>query len=438
MIILTNAALMQFDPPKVETGIDIVVAKGEIEAVGKGIGSDYPNETRRDLSGKTVMPGLVCSHNHFYSGFARGITADIRPSTDFISQLQNLWWKLDRALDEESLYYSGIVCALESIKAGTTSVMDHHSSQSCITGSLSIIRKGFEEAGLRGVLCFEVTDRNGSGGMEEGIAENLAFIESSKDSGNGSNLVRGMFGGHAPFTVPDSALKEIADAAESTGTGFHIHAGEDKYDQSHSHGVYGKDLLARLNGFGLVNEKSIFAHGLYFTDADRKLLNEGDAFLVHNCRSNMNNNVGYNGHLSDIDNNALGTDGIGSNMFEEFKTAFFKHRDSGGPLWPDSFLGFLQNGNRLMERHFGGKFGRIEAGYRADLTVLDYQSPTPLVPENIGGHFAFGFASRDVDSVMIDGKMVYENRTFPGKVADIYREAAQAASNLWKRMDELT
>ncbi len=437
MIVFANAALLQFGPLKVEPGVDIVIDGGAIAAVGKGIAADYPEDCVRDLCGKIVMPGLVCSHNHFYSGLARGITADIKPSTDFVSQLQNLWWKLDRALDEESLYYSGIVCALESIKAGTTSVIDHHSSQNCIAGSLAVLGKGFTEAGLRGVLCFEVTDRNGDEKMEEGIEENIDFIRAAEAAAENS-LIRGMFGGHAPFTVPDAGLKKIADAAEKTGRGFHIHAGEDKYDQSHSHGVYRKDLLERLDNFGLVNEKSIFAHGLYFTGRDREILNSRDAFLVHNCRSNMNNNVGYNGYLPAINNNALGTDGIGSNMFEEFKTAFFKHRDAAGPLWPDSFLRYLQNGNVLMERHFGGKFGRVEAGYAADLVVLDYQSPTPLTPENIGGHIAFGMASRDVHTVVIDGNIVYENRTFPGKVDEIYSGARKAASELWKRMDALS
>jgi len=433
MIVLQNVRVMQFEPERVENGIDIVIDGGIIKEIGSGIGKNYTGEDIRDFSGKVVMPGLVCSHNHFYSGLARGIIADIKPSTDFISQLQNLWWKLDRALDSESVYYSGIICALEAIKAGTTSVIDHHSSQNFITGSLTELKKGFEEAGLRGVLCFEVTDRNGPEGLDEGIVENIDFIHNGGDS----SLVCGMLGGHAPFTISDVGLRKLGDAAEKTGKGFHIHAGEDKYDGGNSHAVFKKDLLERLDEFGLVNEKSIFAHGIYFTNEDREILNRKDAFLVHNCRSNMNNNVGYNGYLPEIKNCALGTDGIGGDMFDELKFAFFKHRDAGGPLWPDSFLRFLQNGNAMMERHFGGKFGRLEPGYAADLTILDYDSPTCLEPANLGGHFAFGFSSRDVHTVIINGKFVYENRQFPEPVNKIYAEAAQAANALWKRMDEL-
>ena len=162
-----------------------------------------------------------------------------------------------------------------------------------------------------------------------------------------------------------------------------------------------------------------------------------DAFLVHNPRSNMNNHVGYNGKLAAYRNLALGTDGIGADMFEELKFAFFKHRDAGGPMWPDSFMRFLWNGNRILERNFGARFGRLEAGYKADLTVCEYDCPTPLVAQNIGGHLAFGMGSSVVDSVMVDGRMVFDNRRFPFDVAPIYAAARKAAAALWQRMDEL-
>ncbi len=89
----------------------------------------------------------------------------------------------------------------------------------------------------------------------------------------------------------------------------------------------------RLAEFDLINSKTLIAHGLYISDADVELLNAQDGFLVHNARSNMNNHVGYNPRLPQMRNLALGTDGIGSDMFEEMKFAFFKHRDAGGPLW---------------------------------------------------------------------------------------------------------
>jgi len=228
----------------------------------------------------------------------------------------------------------------------------------------------------------------------------------------------------------------LQEALKVTGRGLHIHAAEDSYDVSHSHDKYGLDLIVRLNNYGLIDHKTLVAHGLYLSDEDISIINQHDAFLVHNARSNMNNHVGYNHKLAQYHNVALGTDGIGCDMWEEFKFAFFKHRDAGGPLWPDSFSRFLWNGNQLLARNFNAQFGRIDAGYKADLTICDYDSPTPLLAENIGGHIAFGMSAQSVHSVMVDGKMVYENREFPFDVAPIYQQARKAALGLWQRVDQ--
>ncbi|WP_252248956.1 amidohydrolase family protein, partial [Clostridium sp. ZBS20] len=104
---------------------------------GEALTQRYSDARNKEMHGRIVMPGIVCSHNHFYSGLSRGIMANIAPSPDFISTLKNLWWRLDRALDAESLYYSGLICSLEAIKSGCTSVIDHHASPAYIGGSLS-------------------------------------------------------------------------------------------------------------------------------------------------------------------------------------------------------------------------------------------------------------------------------------------------------------
>lgn len=441
MLILQNVTAVQFEPALVQGGVDIAIEGSLIQDVGTGLAAKYPQAQVRAMHGRLVMPGIVCSHNHFYSGLARGIMAGIKPCPDFISTLKNLWWRLDRALDEESLYYSGLICSLEAIKSGCTAVIDHHASPNYIAGSLNTLRKGFLKAGLRGITCYETTQRNGGEAeLRAGVDENIAFarqVDAAKAKGDEPYLVESMIGAHAPFTVSDKGLQMLREAVHGTGRGLHIHVAEDRYDVSHSHDVFGQDLIERLAAHGLINDKTLVAHGLYLSDADIELLNAHDAFLVHNPRSNMNNHVGYNGKLAAYRNLALGTDGIGADMFEELKFAFFKHRDAGGPMWPDSFTRFLWNGNRLLERNFGARFGRLETGSKADLTICDYDSPTPLVAQNIGGHLAFGMGSGAVNSVMVDGKMVYDNRSFPFDVAPIYAEARKAAAALWQRMDAL-
>ena len=440
MLILKNATIINFHPSDVTRDVDIVIDNNIITDVGNGISANYKTDKIIDLKGKLVSPGIVCSHNHFYSMLARGIMAKIKPSGDFISVLQNLWWRLDRALDEESLYYSGLTGALEAIRCGTTSVIDHNASPSFIKGSLNLLKNSFEQIGLRGILAYEVTDRNGEIGMMEGVDESVEFInqvnKDKKDNPKG-HLVEAAFGGHAPFTLNNHTLKLISEKLVGSNKGIHFHVAEDQYDVSHSHHYFGKDIMKRLEDADLLNDKAILVHGVYLNDNDIDILNAHDSFLVHNTRSNMNNSVGYMNKLNQVKNGALGTDGIGSNMFDEMKFAFFKNSDAKGKLSMDDVLKLLDKGNVILNRYFDMNFGRIEKGYTADLVIYDYCAPTPLVKENIQGHLIFGFESHDVETVIVNGKIVYENRTFPFDTTDIYDKARLAAKKLWSKMDSL-
>ena len=435
MIVLKNTNLIQFYPPKIYYNVDVIIENEIIIDTGRNVGDNYKSDKTLNLNNKFISTGLVCSHNHFYSVLARGILADINTCNNFLDILKNLWWKLDRAIDEESLYYSGIIGALEAIKSGTTSVIDHNASPNFISGSLSTLKKAFETAGLRGILAYEITDRNGIDGMIEGVKESIKFAENIENDKR--DLIETAIGAHAPFTLSDNSLEQIREAIKTTNRGLHIHVSEDETDLSYSNQQFGKDVLKRLDNFSLLNNKSIIAHGVYLTENDINILNERDSFLVHNPRSNMNNGVGYMNNLYKIKNVGIGTDGISSNMFEEIKFAFFKNNDSNGKLNMNDFMKFLQNGNVILERYFDNKFGKIEKGYIADIVIYDYIPPTNLVDENLAGHFIYGFSSRDVETVIINGNIVYENRSFPFETNSIYSKARAVANKMWERMNQI-
>ncbi|MBN2322439.1 MAG: putative aminohydrolase SsnA [Spirochaetes bacterium] len=429
-LLIRGARILEYRPARVGGTADIAIEKGLITGVEKTISGEKAKKTI-DASGCFVMPGHVCAHNHFYSALARGITAAVPPCYDFVGVLQNLWWRLDRALDRESLFYSGLVGALEAIRCGTTTVIDHSASPSFIKGSLAVLKEGFERCGLRGILCYEVTDRNGDSGRDEGVSENVSFIESGE-----SALLRGAVGAHAPFTLSDETLVLLSEACRGTERGIHVHVSEDRYDLSFSHHTHGISPVERLERFGLLGPKSIIVHGVHLLKKEIALLNEHDSFLVHNPRSNMNNGVGYNTRLAAIKNVAIGTDGIGSDMFEETKIGYFKGRDAASNLAPADLLGFLGSGAQIVSRYFERKAGTIEPGCLADLVLLDYKNPTPLGADNLPGHFVFGFGSHDVRTVVIDGRCVFENGEFPFDTGPIYKEAAAQAEALWKRMEK--
>ena len=443
-ILIRNVRVMQTEPPfDVEDGVDVVITGSLIEKVGKDAGNGVVAGTVIDGSGKTLIPGNVCAHHHYYSGLSRGMLISAGPQTDFIQVLKEWWWRLDRALDEEACYYSSLICSLDAIAAGTTSCIDHHASPSYIKGSLSAIAKGMEEVGVRGATCFEVTDRNG--GMkeaEEGVEENIRFAEEvdSRLAKGEDVLCEAMIGGHAPFTLPDAALDMISDALRASGRGMHLHVAEDKYDSVASHHYHGDDIMVRLDRHHLLSDNTLLVHGVHLSDSEIDLLNERGCFLAHNARSNMNNHVGYTFRIPKVRKLVIGTDGCGGNMLEEIKIAFFKHKDEGGPWWPADFVAALNRGNRLVESVFRGRgrWGRIAPGYKADLAVLSYYAPTPVESANAATHLVWGISSNAVESTIVNGRLVYHDRHFTTVDADrIYEEAQRVARRVWKTTDTI-
>ncbi|MEI6357525.1 MAG: amidohydrolase family protein, partial [Verrucomicrobiota bacterium] len=380
MILFENMQLISWNPPAVTGPLDVVAAGSgkdapgtatgqarRILAVGTGLAARYP-DAKRVASGGYLSPGLVLSHTHLYSALARGMMVSIKPSKDFAQQLAHLWWRLDRAIDLPILESSGLAGLADAAFCGVTAVVDHHAGPEAIDGSLSVLRGAYETIGLRGLLCYETTDRNGMEGARAGIAENVRFareIDAERAAGR-RPLVDGAIGGHAGFTVGEETLGALGDAVRSTGRGIHIHLGEDKYDAVDSRHRFGADLVARMDAAGCLGPKSIVGHGVWLTESEVETVNARDAFLAHNARSNMNNAVGYNALLARFNNVILGTDGMSADLLEEFKFAVFRHRETAGPWWPDNFLACMDRGNRLLERYFATDF--IDAVDRADAT----------------------------------------------------------------------
>lgn len=458
MIIFENVRVVSFAPPSVSEPMDVAVEDGTITEIGKGVAARHPSA--KSAAGGWLSPGLVCAHTHLYSALARGLLVSIEPSKDFAQQLAHLWWRLDRAIDLPILEASGLAGLAEAAMCGVTAVVDHHAGPEAIDGSLSVLRAAYETVGLRGLVCYETTDRNGMDGARAGVRENVRFaaeIDAARAAaakaaaagrpGAAAPLVDGMIGGHAGFTLGEETIEALGDAVRRTGRGSHIHAGEDKYDAVDSRHRFGADLMERWDAAGLLGPKSVVGHGVWLTESEVELVAARDAFLAHNARSNMNNAVGYNGLLHRHKNVVLGTDGMSADMLEEFRFACFRHRESCGPWWPDDFLACLDRGNRLLERYFSAgtaaarpgypsAFGRIEKGAAADLVLWDYDPPTPLVGENLAGHIAFGLSSRSVKSVMVNGRFVVENRIPAFDAEGMAAKAREQATRLWKRMEE--
>jgi putative selenium metabolism protein SsnA len=352
---------------------------------------------------------------------------------NFPEILEKIWWKLDTALDEESIYYSALTGAIEAIKCGTTTLVDHHASPSFINGSLDLIKKAMKQVGLRGVLCYEVTDRGGKKKRDEGLEENERFIIKNKTN----EYFRGVVGAHAAFTLNDESLRLCGEIATRHKTGVHIHVAEDVSDVKEAKGKYNSTVIERLKAHNILKKESILVHNVHLSASELKACREKECWLIHNPRSNMNNRVGYaKVHLFG-DKLGLGTDGFPADMLEESKFAFHKKRDSRSDENLD-FIKLISGGQKLISAVFGKEFGPLKKGAVADLVVMDYKEPTPLDKSNLFGHYFFGLQSSMVESVMVGGKWVMKNRKIIGVDENkVVERAQQVAKKLWRRMEKL-
>lgn len=430
-MLIKNIRIFTLAPAEVKK-TNLRITGSVISAEGSSL-RPLKNEKVIDLEGKLVLPGFVNAHTHLYSSLSRGMPMPSTAPANFLEILGKVWWKLDVALDEEAIYYSALVGAIEAIKCGTTTLVDHHASPSYIKGSLDILKKAMKQVGIRGVLCYEVTDRGGKKKRDQGLEENERFIIANKKD----EYFRGYVGAHAAFTMSDESLQLCSEMAAKHNTGVHIHVSEDIVDVKDAKKKYKSTVIDRLASHKILGKESILAHCVHLSPDEFKTSLEKECWLVHNPRSNMNNQVGY-AKINLFGNKiALGTDGFPSDMLEEAKFAFHKKRDSGNDENID-YVKLINGGQKMISDIFGKKFGTFKKGAVADLVVMNYVEPTPMGKNNLLGHYLFGMQSASVESVMVAGNWVMKNRKIIGiDENEIFEKSRQVAKKLWKKIEKL-
>lgn len=429
-LFLQNVTLVELAPASVRPGCALRCSDGIIDAAGPDLVPADGDEVV-DLGGQVVMPGLVVGHHHLYSALARGMPFPADGPTDFHDTLKKIWWNLDSALDAETVYCSGLAGALDAVRCGITSIVDHHASPGWVGGSLDALGRALGEVGLRGLLCYEVSDRDGLDVARAGLEENRQFQAAHVDH----PLLRGMIGAHASFTIGNETLDALAKLCADSGAGVHIHLLEDGVDRTLSEAEHGADPLTRLDQRGLLTPNALLSHGVHATSAECERLVEAGVFLAHNARSNMNNRVGAAPVARMGDRMVLGTDGLDGDILAEARAAVFRGREHEPPVDGGRFVSMLTGAGRLLTEYFGVEIGTLAKGAAADLTLLDYESPTPMTAENLVGHVGFGWGAHLVRSVIVAGRFVYRDRQVTNLDAAAAAERTRtAATALWKKL----
>jgi putative selenium metabolism protein SsnA len=425
-MILTNARILTFD------GTNRVLDSGSVEVLADGAigfvrGGRALDAHAVDLHGRLLMPALINCHTHLYSTLARGMRLPGTPPADFPAILKKLWWRLDRALNPDDVYYSALTGLIDSARSGVGTVIDHHASPNACAGSLDSIQRAFHQVGLRGATCYETSDRNGRRGADDGVRENVRFLERVRPGA----LVGGMFGLHAAFTLGDRTLAACVEANQSLGAGFHIHVAEDACDRL---------AVRRLSKAGILDQKTLAAHCIHVTAAERATLARHGVNVVHNPQSNCNNAVGIANlpalFLCGVQV-GMGSDGYSPRMWDEFKAAtqLQKLRARDPRIGGAEAYAALFSGNReIVKQIWGTEIGRIAPGAKADFVLLDYLPPTPIDSSNLFGHLLFGVSNAPVHSLMVNGRWVLRDGCLVNlDEREIAEKAAACAKALWER-----
>ena len=414
----------------------VYVENERIVEVGVFADDKYKADREVDAGGNLIMPGLINVHHHLYSTLARGFSPPGEPAENFMQILERLWWKLDAALDEEDVYYSALIAILNAARAGCTTIIDHHASPGCVDGSLDQVERAFREVGLSGCLCYEVSDRNKEG---EGIEENARFIKKCQASDD--DQISALFGMHALLTLGTKTLERCADVGHRLGVGFHVHVAESEDDVVVTMEKYQRRVMDRFLDFGLLGEKSIFAHGIHFEAREMDLLKSSDSMLVNNPESNMNNGLGITPVMELLQRGVLvgiGTDGMSSHMISQARAMYMVQR--GYRRDPRVMFGeacdiLLKNNRSIVSRVFKEQRGVLKEGALADIIIPEYVPFTPLGSDNFYGHLLFGLGFARVATTIARGKVIVDDGKVVGMdEAAIRAKCVERAQKLWSRI----
>jgi putative selenium metabolism protein SsnA len=441
-MLITDATLITWESPnRILENHALYIEGDRILDLGQSIDlrTKYPRAEVIDARGQYVMPGNICAHTHFYGAFARGMAIPGEAPKDFPEILERLWWRLDKALTIEDVRYSALVCLVDAVKHGTTTLFDHHASPNAITGSLDVIAEAVEEAGLRACLCYEVSDRDGAEKAQAGIEENQRFLKSNIS--NRTSQVAATFGLHASFTLSDATLEACRNAHDG---GFHIHAAEHEVDQHDSLEKGGLRVIERLNKFGILGPRSLVAHCVHIDENEREILRETGTWVTHQPRSNMNNGVGAGDVESMLRRRlkvCLGNDGFSNAMWDEWKAAYLFHKAAN--LDPQRM-----NGGRVAEiavannAALAGVFfpqapiGVLVPGAFADVIFVDYHPTTPIDEDNLPWHILFGFENSMVTTTICAGRVLLKDRRLLFLDEDeIAAKSRELAKRVWGRIE---
>jgi putative selenium metabolism protein SsnA len=373
----------------------------------------YPQEERLDAQGMLVMPGLVCAHTHFYRLLGRGLDRRGFEPRNLEQALRGIWWKLDAALDYESIRYATLMGCIEAVRHGVTTVFDHLAAPNAVRYALDAAAEAVLQVGLRACLAYEVSDRHGLPGGRAGVEENVRFARRVRQE----TLLAASMGLQSSFTLSDQTLAAAVGGAAITDIGMHVHVAHDRFDQLDCFNRYGLRVVERLRRVGVLGPRTLAVHCVHVTLEEMEILAKNRCWVVHNPRANMHYAVGLAPVVELLQHGlpvGLGGDGFGHDLFWEMRLAHLLQRYSTGDprALPAQTVAEMLLGHNaaLASRIFRDKLGELSVGALADLIVVEEVGPTPVTAANLAERLVGDFTGCQVDTVIVAGKVLMRHR----------------------------
>ena len=357
-----------------------------------------------DGTDKLVIPGLINCHTHSYMSFMRNVADDL----SFMDWLFGTIDPIEQQMTDEDTYWGANLAIIEMMKSGTTCFND-------MQMNIHQTTRAVKESGMRAVICRGLV---GSGSDEAGQMR-LRQAYEERDAAKDCDRLTFKLGPHAPYTCDDAFLKIVAAEAKKENMGIHVHLSESESEISQIQEKYGCTPIALAEKCGIFDVPAIAAHCVQVTDEDIEILKRKNVSVVTNPASNMKLGNGFAPIAKMLDagvNVCLGTDGAASNnclnMFHELSLLTLIHKGTGKtPQCVSAKEGFrIATINGAKALGLEKEIGSIEAGKKADLAILDLNTPSLTPRNNLIAGLSYSANGSEVDTVIINGQITMENR----------------------------
>ena len=378
---------------------DILINDNRIEKIEKEIDDEV--DEKINAKNMLVMPGLVNTHTHLAMSIFRGYKDDRK----LMDWLENAIFPVEDKLEPDDIYWNSYLSCLEMIKSGTTTCNDMYFG-------MNKVIEAIEATGLRAIVAWCMTD--------DSIGDK---VEKTREYARKYNIpesrIQIFTSPHAPYTCNPETIKLCVDLAKELHTGLHIHLSETIDEEKTIHERYDKRGAEYLNDLGVFEVPVVLAHGIYISDSDIEILKNIKGGISHNPISNCKLSSG----ICDVVklrkngiNVGLGTDGIGStttlDMFEEMKTAAYLQKVKTKRPTSITAYDILKMATIEGAKVLGmeNEIGTLEVGKKADMIFIKTDK-IHLCPDNdVCTNIVYSANGADVDSVMIDGNLIMQNR----------------------------